>query len=302
MRRAYFVIPFVLIACSGERSVQREFVSPLNQEQSDRLLNTLGDIGLAISAINAVTPQGRAQTVSSLGVANTACDATTVSQDREEMTATLANALRIGDCEITGSLPKDLNIPFLQSGRLSIPEPLSFEYRIGGEFCPIDLSFKGESGNNAKELTDAKQPLKGQTTYTIEYKVQSRPLASFAKIDRATLKGSSTYEKLGADSKTVFEITGDAHSLADGDIVLGFRVDSDIKNEGTPSFAGIAKQILSVQYREFGAQLVADSSHVGGKTEETFLLNNEKLTRDQYFQYLTEAGMDSKRAPRKRER
>ncbi|MBY0371140.1 hypothetical protein K2X33_10670, partial [bacterium] len=168
-------------ACSNSTEVTSLQLSPLSAKQTDQFLNTLGDIGMALSVASVAKPGGFA---AACPPGSTACDTTTQDQDADEMASLLLTSIQIGDCDVPRPLPSDLNLPTLRNGMILRTKLQEVDFRIQGDQCPIRLEFHSKASGD---------PLNGQVTYSLVYEVRDPKMRDIGKISRATLTGTGSF-------------------------------------------------------------------------------------------------------------
>jgi len=285
-----------LTGCSKPLELQRQEGLPaLTAEQSDRLLNTLGDIGMAVAVISGVSSTNRIAMLTGFwGLTpdcGTTCDTTTLDQDSEEMANALANAISVGDCDVPSRLPPDLNIPVFKDGEVHTRAPQSFDFIIRGDRCPVTLRFKGTASGDAA---------KAETQYEVSYKVQDAAMRGISKIEQADLKGESKFsaESINKGSMS-FVLKGTMKSIEDGNVEVGLQ-NKRSSEKTAKNFIGNSTVLLSVSYATFTGQVYASSERKDGKNNVEFLLNSQKITQEQFEMFMAEAGLSGRRPGQRR--
>ncbi|MBY0371223.1 hypothetical protein K2X33_11090, partial [bacterium] len=92
-----------------------------------------------------------------------------------------------------------------------------------------------------------------------------------------------------------FSIEGTVESTVDGKINAGISHEYSSKLDQGGTFTGRTEHTLWVRYPDFMAQLYALSQKNGAKVVDTYRLNNETMSFEQYERFMAEAGMRGSR-------
>lgn len=256
---------------------------PLTPEETTRLQSTLGNIGRAMTVVQAVGTDPSKRTASaapsllmgglSVGAPNS------YDKDAEKLAADLEKAIKSGDCKMPKTLPTDLKNK--SKGKQDV------NFTIEGAKCPVKLSFSisGDVGEKSVNLR-----------YRVSYSVKDRNWLDLTDIDSVDVFGTLNSESNGAsnfytDSMSVnvgMTLEGSIHSRKEGTIKVGLN--GQTKLEMAPQaekVTGASELVVRLEFKDFIGQLKAVAKTDGqNASEERFELNGKELTRSEFQEFL----------------